>query len=70
MASACTSTLKLPTFFLTFQAEERVIRVNKSKITGGNSFNRDNFDIEGNHGSSKNEKNFVWGIFADLRPVL
>ena len=53
-----------------FQTEERVLRVNKSKITGGNSFNGNHFNIEGNHGSSKEKKNFVLGIFADLRPVL
>ena len=65
LASACISTLKLPTFFLTFQAEERIIRVNKSKITGGNSFNGDNFYIEGNHGSSKNEKT-LFGVFLQI----
>ena len=50
--------LKLLAFFLRFQPEERVLRVNKSKITGENSFNCDHFEIEGSHGSSKNEKTF------------
>ena len=31
-------------------------RVNKSKITGENAFNRDLFEIEDNHESSKDEK--------------
>ena len=32
--------------------------------------NEDHFDIEGNHGSSKERKKFVLGIFPDLRAVL
>ena len=40
--------------------------VNKSKITGENTFNGDHFEIGGNHGSSKWEKIFVLGIFTDL----
>ena len=51
-----TSTAKLPIFFLRFQAEERVLRVNKSKITGKNTFNGYHFDIEGDHESSKDKK--------------
>ena len=27
--------------------------VDKSKVTGGNTFNGDHFDIEGDHGSRK-----------------
>ena len=41
-------------------------RVNKSKITGENTFNVDHFEIEVNHGSSKDEKIF-WGIFLQIR---
>ena len=43
-----------------------MLKVNKSKITGENTFNRDHFEIECNHRSSKDKKNFVLGIFADL----
>ena len=59
-AAQQTSTLKLPAFFLRFQTEECVLRVNKSKITGENTFNGNNFDSEGNHGSSKDEKTLFW----------
>ena len=55
-----TSTLKLPAFFLRIQTEERVLRVNKSKITGENTFNGDHFEIEGKHGLSKDEKTLFW----------
>ena len=47
-------------FFLRFQTKECVLRVNKSKIAGENTFNGDHFDIEGNHGSSKEEKTFKY----------
>ena len=56
-----TSTVKLPAFFLRFQIEERILRVNKSKITAENTFNGDHhFEIEGNHGSSKDKKTLFW----------
>ena len=41
--------VKLLAFFLRFQTEERVLTVNKSKITGENTFNEDHFEIEINH---------------------
>ena len=51
-----TSTVKSPAFFcLSFQTKERVLRVNKSEITGENTFIGDIFEIEGNHESSKDE---------------
>ena len=56
-----TSTVKLPEF-LRFQAEERVLRVNNSKITGEDTFNGDYSGTEGNHGSSKEEKILFWVI--------
>ena len=67
-AAQQTSTVILPAlfFFLRFQTKERDLRVNKSKITGENTFNRDQFEIEGNHRSNKDKKNFVLSIFADL----
>ena len=43
-----------------FKTEERVLRVNKSKSTGQNTFNGDHFDIGDNHGSSKDEKILFW----------
>ena len=55
--------MKQPPFFLRFQTEVRVVRVNKSNITGENTFNRDHLIIEGNHGS---RKKLFWGIFPDL----
>ena len=68
LASACataqqTSTLKLPAFLLRFQTEEYVLRVNKSKITGENTFNGNNFEIQGSHGSSKDKKTLCWIFF-------
>ena len=46
--------------FLRFQTEERVLRVNKSKITDENTFSGDHFEIEGNQGSIKDEKTLFW----------
>ena len=51
-----TSTMKLPAFFVRFQTEDRVLRINKSGITGENAFNGHFFEIEDNHESSKDEK--------------
>ena len=51
-AAQQTSTLKLLAFFFRFQTEERVLKVNKNKITGENTSNGDHFEIEANHGSS------------------
>ena len=51
-----TSTMKLPAFFVRFQTEDRVLRINKSEITGENAFNGHFFEIEDNHESSKDEK--------------
>ena len=48
-----TSTVKLPTLFFRFQTKERVLRVNKSEITGENAFNADLLEIEDNHESIK-----------------
>ena len=39
-----------------FQTKLRILRVNKSEITGENTLNGDHFGIEGNHESSKDEK--------------
>ena len=55
-----TSTAKFPAFISRFQSEEWVLRVNQSKITGENILNEDHLETEGNHGSSKDEKNLFW----------
>ena len=64
-AAQQTSTVKLQAFFLRFQSKQRVLTVNKSKITGENTFNVDHFEIETNHGSSKDEKTFFW-VFLQI----
>ena len=51
-----TVTVKWSAFALRFETEERNLRVNKSKISGQNTFNGNHFGDEGNHRSSKNEK--------------
>ena len=48
--------MKLLALCLSFQAEERFQRVNKSEITGEQ---RDLFEIEVNHESSKDEKTWL-----------
>ena len=53
-----TSTAKLPAFFQSFQTEERVLSVNKTKSTGKNAFNGDHLGPEGNHESANEEKSF------------
>ena len=58
VAGQQTSTVKLSAFFLRFQTEERVLRVNKAEITGEKDFNGDLFEIEDNHESSKDE--IIW----------
>ena len=55
-AAQQTSTVKLPAFNLKFQTQERVLRVNKSEITGENAFNGDLLDTEDNHEWIKDEK--------------
>ena len=54
--------MKLPTIFLRFQSGERVLRVNKNKITGKNTFNGDYFESEGNQRSSKDKKTLFWVV--------
>ena len=34
-----TSTVKLPAFFLRFETEEHILRVNESEVTGESAFN-------------------------------
>ena len=47
---------EITSIFLRFQTEERILRVNKSEITGENTFNGDLLEIEDNHEWSKEEK--------------
>ena len=62
--------MKLQAFCFRFQIEERILRVNKSEITGQNAFHGDLFEIEDNYESSKDKKKSVLNIFADLLQVL
>ena len=56
---------EITSFFFIFQTEEWVLRVNKSEITGENTFNGDHFEIEGNHESIKDEKTLFW-VFLQI----
>ena len=67
-AATQTRTVKLPAFFWSFQTEERVLRVNKSKITGENAFNGGLFEVEDNHESSKDEKIWFYIFFQICYP--
>ena len=62
-AAQQTSTLKLLVLFLRCQIEERILRVNESKVTDENTFNGDYFEIEGNHGPNKDDKILCWVFF-------
>ena len=44
--------MKLPVFFMRFQTEKRILRVNKSEITSKNAFNGDLVETEDNLQSS------------------
>ena len=55
-AAKQTSTVKLPAFYLRVQTKERVLRVNKSAVTGENAFHGDLFKIVDNNASSKYKK--------------
>ena len=46
-----------------FQTEGRVLRVNKSKITGENTFKGDHYETEGNMDQVKTNK-FCFGCFC------
>ena len=59
-----TITLKFYPFFI-FLTEQRNPRVNKSQIIDENTFNRDHFEIEGTHGSSKDKKALFW-VFLQI----
>ena len=65
-AAQQTSTVKLPLFFFRFQCNDRFPRVNKSKITSKNTFDRYHFDFKGNHELGKKKKNFLLGFLPDL----
>ena len=57
--------MKLPTFFLKFQTEELILRVNKSEINGENTFDGNHFEIKSNHEQSKDEKP-LFGLFLQI----
>ena len=60
-----TRRVKLLAFWGIFQTKEHVLRVNKSKITGGNTLNGYHLDIKGDHKLSKDEINFL-GLFLQI----
>ena len=63
--SACATKqyIEITVIIWSFQTEEQVLKLNKSKITGENTFHRDNFEIEGNQESSKDKENLFWIFF-------
>ena len=63
--------MKLPAlFFLKSQTEERILRVNKSEITGENAINGDLLEVEGNHESSKDENTWFLVFLKRFYPRL
>ena len=52
-------------FFFKFQTEELILRVNKSEITGENTFNADHFKIEANH-DSINDQETLFLVFSQI----
>ena len=48
--------MKITTFSLRFERKEHVLKVNKSEITGENTFKGDLCETEANHDSSKDEE--------------
>lgn len=69
-AAQQTSTARLLAFYQRFQTEEPTLRVNGAKITIENAFNGGHFGSESNHEYRNTKKNVVFGIPADLCPVL
>ena len=57
--------MKLPAIFLRFQTKERFLRVNRSNITGEDTFNGDYVRTESNQGSSKDKKFLIW-VFLQI----
>ena len=63
--------MKLPAlFFLKSQTEERILRVNKSEITGENAINGDLLEVEDNHESSKDENTWFLVFLERFYPLL
>ena len=60
------STAELPPFSLTFEIDEGVLRVNKSKITSENTVNGNPIGNEGNRESSKVKNTLFW-VFSQFR---
>ena len=63
-----TSTVKLASFFLSFQTKDAIGRVNKSGITSENVLNGYHFEIEDNHELSKDEKTSFYVFFQICYP--
>ena len=60
--------MNLTAFFSSFQCEERVVRINKSEITGEHVFNGQFLEIEDNHESSKDEITWFYIFFQICYP--
>ena len=57
------NTVKLPAFFMRFQREKRFPRVNKTRVTREDTFNRYHFDVKRNYELIKNKKTLFWVVF-------
>ena len=55
-AAQQTSTMKLPTFYLRLQTEERFLSINRGEITGENAFHVDLCEIEDKYKKGKGEE--------------
>ena len=55
-AAQQTSTMKLPTFYLRLQTEERVLSIDKGEITRENAFHGDLCEIEDKHKKGTGEE--------------
>ena len=60
-----TSIVEITAFYLIYETEEHVLRVNKSEITGENSFNGDHFEIETKYYWNKDEGPLFW-VFLQI----
>ena len=51
--------IEITGIFWRFHTEECILKVNKTEVTGGNTFAGYHFDIKGNHELSKDKKSFL-----------
>ena len=60
-----TSIVEITAFYLIYEIQEDVLRVNKSEIIGKNSFNGDYFEIETKYYWNKDEETLFW-VFLQI----